>query len=389
MSDRKLKAWESAGLIDAATADRIRAWEDEHRRPLGLWAVFGIAALAIGLGILSVVAANWDDIPGVVRLALHFALMAGLALWLWLKGERMAEAMPWANEALLFVLGALGLTFMGHVGQVYQTSSPLWQPMALWLVLFAPLLLLQGLSWLTAAMIVVAMIFTGWSYGIETLDHYATELGDYPAVTRASLAVTVPVLLVGAGAWMRGRSRRETFWRRLDELAVTYGAALASLVAIVSAFDRWPADDDAGLILTGLAIGAAVGVIAAALVWFGRPVRSGRTEAAVLMGASAVAILAFFLSDSATLAGMLFMALWAGIAAAALYAGWRGVFQAAVAIIAFRLIILSFELAGDLLLSGVGLIISGLLILAIAFVATRVARRFAPDKVAREREASA
>src|SRR5690606_2759793 len=132
---------------------RIRAWEAEHARPLALWAVIGIAALAIGLGVLSVVAANWDAIRGEVRLALHFALMAGIAGYLWLKGDGLADRQPWLHEGLLFVLGVLGMTFMGHVGQVYQTSSPLWQPLALWLVLFAPLLLLRGASWLAAALL--------------------------------------------------------------------------------------------------------------------------------------------------------------------------------------------------------------------------------------------
>ena len=72
------------------------------------------------------------------------------------------------------------------------------------------------------------------------------------------------------------------------------------------------------------------------------------------------------------------MAFWAGIAAAALYGGWRGVFQIAVGVIALRLIVLSFELGGDLLTSGAGLIASGMLIIAVAWGAVRVSKRFAP-----------
>ena len=53
-------------------------------------------------------------------------------------------------------------------------------------------------------------------------------------------------------------------------------------------------------------------------------------------------------------------------------------FQFAVAVIALRLIILSFELADDLLGSGLGLILAGLLTLAIAFAAVKVSKRFAP-----------
>ena len=79
MSLRRLKAWEAAGLVDATTAARIREWESSHASPLAMRAVIGIAALAIGLGLLSVIAANWDAVPGVVRLGVHFALMVALA----------------------------------------------------------------------------------------------------------------------------------------------------------------------------------------------------------------------------------------------------------------------------------------------------------------------
>ena len=381
MGEGKLKAWEAAGLIDSETAARIRAWEAEHARPLALWAVFGIAALAIGLGILSVVAANWDDIPGVVRLAVHFALMAGIAGYLWLKGDILAGRQPWLHEGILFVFGALGMTFLGHVGQVYQTSSPLWQPLALWLALFAPVLLLRGSSWLTASMVVATLVFTGWNYALNLrgglFERASIDTAD--AILRA-LAVSAAVLLAGLGAWMRARSAREAFWIRLEQLAATYGVGLASLVIIASAFEKWTVGDDAGETFVSLATGALIGAIAALLVWRGRGDRAGEAEAGVLLGAALSALPAFVLSDSQTAAAVLFMALWAGIAFAALHAGWRGIFQIAVGVIAVRLIVFSFEWAGDLLLSGVGLIISGLLILGIAFGAIRVSKEFAPDR---------
>ena len=52
----------------------------------------------------------------------------------------------------------------------------------------------------------------------------------------------------------------------------------------------------------------------------------------------------------------------------------------AVALIALRLVVLSFELASDLLTSGAGLILAGLLVLAVAWCALRIANRFAPAR---------
>ena len=78
MNARKIAHWHDAGLIDAGTRDRLIAYEADNARPLALWAVWGIGALAIGLGFVSVVAANWEAIPGLVRLSVHLALIAGL-----------------------------------------------------------------------------------------------------------------------------------------------------------------------------------------------------------------------------------------------------------------------------------------------------------------------
>jgi len=380
MSERKLQAWQAAGLIDGQTAARIRAWETEHSRPLALWAVIGIGALAIGLGVISVVAANWEDVPGMVRLALHLILMLALGGFLALRGDALERDHPSGLEAALFVLAMLGMTFFGHLGQVYQTSSPLWQPLLAWLALFAPLLLLRGQSWLSAALLFGTLAYIVWDYagsaGHGLLDGQSR---DALTVARVALVTAAPLLLAPLGAWMRGRSAREAFWKRLEQVAFAYTVGGASLVAIAAGLDRF----DSGLLgLSAQSERAGLAMAAGAFIVWARPGASGRATGLAMAAAGLVCILAWLVSDSQLAGGILFMALWTGIAAAALHAGWRGVFQLAVAVVAFRLIVLSFELASDLLTSGFGLILAGLMILGVAFVAVRVSRTFAPPKEA-------
>lgn len=378
MSERKLQAWLAAGVIDADTASRIRAWDAQHSRPLALWAVIGIGALAIGLGVISLVAANWDAVPGLVRLAVHFAVMAALGGFIAWRGEELERANPWGLEAALFVLGMLGLAFFGHLGQVYQTSSPLWQPLAAWLALFAPLLLLRGQSWLTAALLFVTVGYAVWDYAAAADASVFGNAGNAPwLAARIAVVTALPILFAPLAAWMRGRSGREDFWKRLEQLALAYAVGGASLVTVAAGLDRFE-----GGILGGLAqaIRAGLALLAGALIAWARPGASGRAAGAVLAGAGAACVLAWVMSGSQLGGGLLFMALWVGIAAAALHAGWRSVFQLAVAAVALRLIVLSFELGSDLLTSGFGLIIAGVLILAIAFAAVRVSRTFAPPR---------
>lgn len=377
MSARRIAHWHEAGIIDAATRDRLLAYEEAHARPLLLWAVWGIGALAIGLGFVSVAAANWEDIPGLVRLGVHLALIAGLVGLVFFREDRLAEGLPWSVEALVFITAALGLTFFGHLGQVYQTSSPLWQPLAVWLALFAPLLLLTGRSWPTALAVVGGAVWTAWEYASAMTGNGVPRNPGTIWLAWLGAAVALPVTLALAGGWMRVRSLRPDFWRRIEQLALTYAVALASLACAVASGGGF--GDSSLLAGTPSLVCGVVIALTGVAHYAARPGVSGQMAAAIITEAGIAIVAAEWANDRIVLAALLFFVLWAGIAAAALRAHWRGVFQLAVGVIAFRLIILSFELAADLLTSGFGLILSGLMILGVAWVAVRVSKRFAPD----------
>lgn len=370
MSERKLKSWVDAGLIDSDAANRIRAWEASHAKPLALWAIIGIAALAIGLGIISLIAANWDAIDGPVRLALHFAIMAGLAGWLALQ-EKAHSAF---HEAGLFILGALGLAFFGHIGQVYQTNSPLWQPLGAWLVLLSPLLLGFGRGWLSALAWFAALVATAYSFVSETLD-----IGQSGSPTMMAAIIAAPMLVVGLAGFMRNQPQRPVFWLRLQQVALIYAIIATSIVLITSAETNgifWRSGNGNGF---GAAMAQSlIGITTAAIVLLFRKDSTGKAIAGLLTVASVLSLLSWILAGNSIIAALLFISLWVAVAASSLYAGWRQVFQASVAVIALRLIILSFEFADDLLGSGVGLIMAGLLTLGIAWIAFRISRTFAP-----------
>lgn len=376
MSSRKIDAWLDAGLIDQQTRDRILAYEEAHSRPLALWAVIGIGVLAIGLGVVSVVAANWEDVPGTVRLAVHLALIIALTGFIALRGERLEQEHPWGLEAALFVFGVLGLSFFGHIGQVYQTDSPLWRPLAAWLVLFAPILLLRGQSWIVALGLMAAIIGTAWEY-VSTLAQWTPDgVRDAPW-TWMTFVTALPVLIAPFAAWMRERRPREAFWTRMEQLAIAYALLGASLVCVIASADEL----GKGMLSPGdQALRGAMVLVAAGLVGLAHRSTSGLAAAAILVACGVCAFLSNLVAGIDVVAGMLFMALWVTVAGAALYAGWRGMFQLAVAVVALRLIILSFELASDLLTSGFGLIVAGMLILAVAWGAVKVSRAFAPPK---------
>jgi len=397
MAERNLKAWQAAGLIDGATAARIRAYEAEHTRPYALWAVVSLASLSIGLGIISLVAANWAMLSPMLRLSLHGILLAALALVIATiadtgNSRSRPKVAPALLDATLLVFALLGLAFLGHLGQIYQISAPTWQSVALWLLLFAPVLLALGQGWPSAILLVGGSITLAWLRLDDPvgLTHSNPAIIS-PIIILRSAECAAPALFLPLATWRFAKapsSSRANFWHNIATLAQTYVVLATSLLVITGSFDAWHDNDPTSTIRTALLAISATLALAAFLQWRLEPLAQSNplptatpsAPYASLLSLSALAATAIYpLSGRPLASGLLFLALWAGIAACALFSSHRSLYQSATAIFALRLIILSFEATGGLLLSGLGLILGGILILVIAWAAWRLSRAFAPQ----------
>src|SRR5574344_1706102 len=71
--------WAQARLITAEQAAQIRALyaEPESRTPWGLLLFTGLGAVVLGLGVILLLAYNWDAIPRFGKLALIFGSVIG------------------------------------------------------------------------------------------------------------------------------------------------------------------------------------------------------------------------------------------------------------------------------------------------------------------------
>jgi len=74
-----LERWSNAGLVDAATAVRIRAFEASHEEPRQFrWPILiaiGFGALMLGAGVLLFVSAHWDELSPTGRFSVVLLLV--------------------------------------------------------------------------------------------------------------------------------------------------------------------------------------------------------------------------------------------------------------------------------------------------------------------------
>ena len=367
------RRWQAAGLIDGETAARIVAWEATHRRPVFLWAVSGMGILALSLGIMAIVGANWEDIPAWLKLAVDLGLngMCAIAVFVFWRQQR-----PWLREIAALLLFGLVLSGIALIGQVYQLQSEPWRALVLWLALTTPFLALTSYSRLAGTIWVIAAVTT-WFVAEEPLHDLLAYVGGTAWVSSAQLALmgylaacAVIVIAILRGLWPPAREQADLMGR-----LAWAGLIAASTIAVSIGW----LDSRQGPLLGPIVLATLATLPAAVTVWLGGE-RAERAPLLMLLIASLViwslglAVAPLSGKSGDLVRALLFIAYWIGIGAAAARASRRGLFGLAFTMVGLRLLILYFEAIGGLTATGLGLIGGGVLCLILAAAGWRLTR---------------
>ena len=200
-----LTRWVSAGLVDDATANRIRAWEVTHgerasRNRLALIA-FGLGGLLLASGVLLFVAAHWDDLSPASR----FALVLGMTGVLHAGGAFAART----STGLATSLHAVGTAALGAgiflAGQIFHMAEHWPGALLLWSIGAAIGLVLLR-DW--PHVLWVAILVPAWLWGEWVTTH---ARWDWSHMAPAAIGI---VLLAFAYLIAESNERSAT-WRRV------------------------------------------------------------------------------------------------------------------------------------------------------------------------------
>jgi len=137
--DAQLAQWERQGLITPQQKLGILSYEDSRRTvPWVLYSFIMLGVTVIAVGVVSLIAANWSEIPAWLKLAVDFALLSGLAACLCRYGD---GSKPLIFDALAALFIFFCLASIGLIAQIYHTGGQLYQAMLLWCAITLPVTL--------------------------------------------------------------------------------------------------------------------------------------------------------------------------------------------------------------------------------------------------------
>jgi uncharacterized membrane protein len=382
IAEHYARKWQTAGLIDAAAVERILAWEAGRRQPVWLWAVAGMGALAIALGVMAIVGANWDSIPDGVKLGGDLLVTGVCTIAVFLTWRRVQV---WRRELAAFLLFGLVLAGIALIGQVYQLQSAPWHALVLWLALCTPFLALATFTRFNGAIWTIA-VATTWFMLDDPLyaamarlhamppGHPRWDSGHFISLQAYLAACGLIVVAALRDLWPPAR-------RQADMILKLALAGLVVSCSLTAAFSL--RSEETSPLWGAIAIVGLASALAGAVWW---PLRTPaqRRLMVALLGASLAVWIAALLLDEGQLAGqdlyraLLFIVYWAAIGGLAARAGWRGWFGFAFTMVGLRLLVLYFEALGGLTATGFGLLGGGVLCIALAAIGWRLARRVSP-----------
>jgi uncharacterized membrane protein len=357
---KKLADWEKAGLVHREQVVAISKYEESLSE--NHWVLSGLmilGVLTIGIGVISLIASNWSNIPNAAKLIFDFFALGGIGFAIYRASALGRET---AFNAWIVAMQIAALASIGLISQIYHTGGELYQAILFWSLLVAPLSfvatkLFPPMLWMGG--LLGAMAWAVVDSGIFTTV-FSKKIGYVVySITMFCLMLSVISRLVSRGEeWPMTRAAR--FWTAFIGTGALFFLEVTGRERSADQFSPMYL----GLIFLTVALG---GILLGGV--YNRFQRLSMMAMLVLF--TTVAHLPQFgpMNGFDWISGValtLATLIAAGLFAASLKA--QKTFQYILALIGIRLLAVYFEAVGGLAATGVGLILSGLVVIGMGWL---------------------
>lgn len=352
--DRSIKDWVKSGLITEEQAMLIQV--HEGKKPERSWVLTSFLILGvvnIGIGLISLIAYNWYQIPDELKIAGDFALLIITAFVTW-KSSESKKTIQFEILLLFFML--LCLASIGLFAQIFHTDYPFYQEILFWSLITLPVCL-------ASRQLPIPFFWTGaFLFGVVFSIIDSELMKTLFDKNLSAFAMTIPLLyatfIVTAKkfAGERGITKAFRYWTIMAGLGALFTTELPRLTNTLPSGDMF-----------SLTPGYFLTAIIASAIWLSSQYRY--LQKVLLLSLLTLYLIPFHLSQVNITASVVYatttILVLSVLAIFLASLKERVLFQRVLLLVGFRFIILYFQALGGLATTGFGLVLSGLLILAL------------------------
>ncbi|EMO53801.1 DUF2157 domain-containing protein [Leptospira noguchii] len=374
--EQKLKRWVDKGLIGSEQSEAILNFEENRKSPYLYYSFLILGAVVIGIGVIAIIAANWEEIHDFVKLGFGLAvlaLVAGLGFW---KRKNSNLLTVFIILYSILILGMIGL-----ISQVYNLEGEYYQAAMLWCILSCLFLIATDSKTFLYLWILGFQIFMiGWiqEYTLDHPEHFGQNQSYWIQYFYYSLMIFTGVWLVSEKFVLESRKNTLFFWAVVFWIVGTWSMSFFS--NLTNLYNGSGTENGIGYQFAWLImICRLLILIPIFYLLVSNPEIDSNQKKSLGIGLVLFFLLCFphpfrYIHSAEPTIGthiwnysiqlfpsFLFLLFWLAIASA--FRNHKRIFDLSLAIIGIRFLFFYFDLFGSLTYTGFGLIISGLLII--------------------------
>lgn len=339
---------------------------------ISLYGFVILGSCVVSIGIVSLIAANWEYIPEALKLAVAFVALAGLGVGIYWARDRDRDIV-YDVLSTAFVLWSLAT--IGLIAQVFHSGGEPHQALLYWLIIVVPLSSL-GKRMFLPSLWVVGLLTTFFVWALNEDSWWARSfLGHDGHIHEENI---IPLFMITA-MWLILAASALTHLPRLARFASNlWFWGLVAMMAAVGAGDIYCAIQER---MQGNALFPAFFLLPLAVATVAKRKDASRREKALLGALLCLSLVIYlpsvafpsFYEHSGDFHGLLPLLgaayfIVSAVLLALYYAvrKWYWLFNAMTIVVGIRFLIIYFQVFGDLAYTGIGLVVSGLVIIGLA-----------------------
>lgn len=147
-------------VIDQQTAERIREYYESKALNFEATTIISaVAACLVGMGIISIIAYNWDALPTSIRVLLSFVPLIASSLLCFYVLKKKSEKRPWTESAAILQALCFSASY-AMINQIYQIQGDISTFVCIVALASLPLVFLLRSTGLSLLILLLSAIFT-------------------------------------------------------------------------------------------------------------------------------------------------------------------------------------------------------------------------------------